>query len=295
MYWIQGADGLPQGPFTAEGIRSKIAVGELTVGALARVDGAVDWRPISQLPDLVAVAPGFGGGAGELPKAPLPLDVGTCIEGAWALVKDNYGTFVLGALLLMVLQIAIGIVPFVGGIAQGLLSGVFQAGFAWMILRQARGEKAEVGDLFAGFQRNLGNLILEGLVSGLIIGAFMIPAIAAIGIGVLVGAKNNDPSIALIGVGVLLALAALPVVVYLAVSWAFSSLLVIDRQMGFWDAMKLSRATVGPLFWTVFLLLFLAALIGGAGVLACGVGVLFTMPIGSAVIVRGYERLFNGR
>ena len=42
------------------------------------------------------------------------------------------------------------------------------------------------------------------------------------------------------------------------------------------------------------LLGILAGIIGGAGIVACGIGILFTMPLAVCIYAAAYEQVFGG-
>ena len=72
-------------------------------------------------------------------------------------------------------------------------------------------------------------------------------------------------------------------------AWKFTLPLVIDKRMGFWEAMELSRKTVTRQWWILFALFIVAGLISALGVIACCIGVFATVPIGIAAILYAYE------
>ena len=82
-------------------------------------------------------------------------------------------------------------------------------------------------------------------------------------------------------------------VTYLSVCWRFTLPLIIDRQMEFWPAMKTSFKMVNKHWWQVFGLLLLIELVNLAGLLACCVGVIFTIPVGFAALMYAYETIFR--
>jgi len=59
--------------------------------------------------------------------------------------------------------------------------------------------------------------------------------------------------------------------------------------------METSRKVVKKHWWSVFGLLFVCSLVNLAGLLACFVGVLFTVPIVLGAIMFAYEDLFGTR
>ena len=72
-------------------------------------------------------------------------------------------------------------------------------------------------------------------------------------------------------------------------------LLVIDKRLGFWEAMELSRKAVTRRWWSLFALCLLAGLVSASGLLACCVGVFASIPIGIAAILYAYEDIFGSQ
>ena len=138
---------------------------------------------------------------------------------------------------------------------------VLIVGLYKFFLKLIRGQSPTVGDAFSGFGPSLGQLILLGLVKGVL---------------VLIG----------------LAFCIIPGV-YLSVAWVFATPLVIDRRMGFWDALELSRKTVSRHWFVVLGFLIVNSLLMMAGLIACCVGFFVTLPIGTAALLCAYESVFS--
>jgi uncharacterized membrane protein len=80
---------------------------------------------------------------------------------------------------------------------------------------------------------------------------------------------------------------------YLSVCWKFTLPLIVDRRMDFGAAMKASWKMVNKHWWQVFGLVILISLLNIAGLCACCVGVLFSIPVGFAALMIAYETIFN--
>jgi uncharacterized membrane protein len=165
------------------------------------------------------------------------------------------GATVLGWLI----TVGLAFVPVVGWAVGFVLLG----GLDYMFLRRIRGEEVLIGDLFAGFNIALVNLVLVGLIKAV-----------------------------LTGLGLLLCI--LPGI-YLGVGYVFALPLVIDKKMDFWPAMEVSRQVVHQHWWSVFLLVIVVGLIAFAGCIVCFVGMLISVPVASAALMFVYEDLFGTR
>lgn len=197
----------------------------------------------------------FTSGAPQ-PTAPSGgLDASDCISQGWAMVKPNLGIFIIGSIIYMVISIAVGLTQ----IGSFILGGPLMGGFFVFCFKALDGKTPEIGDLFKGFSRFL-QLMLLYIVMGVIVAVGMVLLIV--------------PGI------------------YLVVAYTFAIPLVIDQNLGFWEAMELSRKTVGKQWGSVFVLLLLNALVILLGILALGVGIIVALPVSMCSITYAYTRLF---
>ncbi len=93
-----------------------------------------------------------------VPPAGIRSDTGRWIGLGWDAVKDDLGTFVLAALIWIVLN---SVVPV-------LLVGPLTAGFQVMCLSKLHGRRGEVGDIFKGF-----DFFVPAMLAGLLISVFV--------------------------------------------------------------------------------------------------------------------------
>ena len=130
-------------------------------------------------------------------------------------------------------------------------------------LKMIRREEASVGDAFSGVTLAPGQLALLGFVVGLL---------------TLVGT----------------AFCLVPGI-FLSVAWIFATALVIDKKMGFWEAMELSRKVVTRHWFMVFALLIVIGLVSACGLVACCIGIFVTVPLAWVTLMFAYEDIFNPR
>jgi uncharacterized membrane protein len=233
------------------------------------------------------------------------VEIGECLERAWKIYGANVGLIIGTSLVMLVVAavfwgVSMGVGHFVPG-ANFLLSfaytGPLVGGYLWFMLRLARGEPASVGDAFVGFGRHGMQLMLSSLVQGLLNVACLLPVIIMAGVAGVTFANNRaaPPPMA---VGVILGLVLMGVtggaaVTYLNTLWLHSMLLVVDKGYSFWRAMQLSRKVVAKRWWMTFLFLFVGSLISGLGILACGFGLLVTVPLYYGMKVCLYDENFQ--
>jgi uncharacterized membrane protein len=321
-YTIIGGDQKEYGPISADDVRQWIAEGRLNEQSLIKVEGAAEFHPLGTFAEF---GDAFTSG-GEIPKMPsafagsagwserdYELDLGGCISRGWGLVKGNMGVLFVGTLIYMLIEGAIGglaNIPFIGAlfsIANFVISGPLMGGVLYLFIRAIRREPAEIADIFSGFRRAFAQLFLGVLVQGLLIGLCMIPFIIVLIVKFipLMGhfqhlQPGTPPDRETLAALESMMFASLPVLLvcaipatYLAVCWKFTLPLIIDKQLDFWTAMGTSRKMVKKHWWHVFGLVILISLLNIAGICACCVGVLFTIPIGIAALMFAYETIFS--
>jgi len=294
MYTIIGGDGKEYGPVSGEDLRKWIAEGRLSAQSLAKAESDAEFRALSVFPefaDVFAPAPELPGAppvfsSASLAEGDYELDIGGCLSRSWELVKANFwpvvGVSTLVFVIIGAFQQILGLItnPIIqgmirqhefspGGLLIVILVSVVSAPI-YMILMAAlmkyflnliRGESATVGDAFSGFGPMTGQLILLGLVMNLL---------------VIIG----------------FALCLIPGI-FLQVAWFFATALVIDRRMNFWDAMELSRKMVCKHWFIVFAFMIVYGLVVAAGLIACCIGILVTIPIGLGAWMYAYETIFS--
>jgi Tfp pilus assembly protein PilF len=168
------------------------------------------------------------------------------LKTGWHLFKQYPGGFIGFTALVLIIQAGLGYLPKVGWMVL-VIQYPLIFGFVTVSARLIQGERPQFGEFFEGF-KFLPTLVLLGLVSQILI---------VLGLLLLV-----VPG------------------VYLAVGFFLAPWFVLDRKKGFWEAMQLSRRTVQPYWFELFGLLLLIILVNLLGILALGVGLLVTLPVG---------------
>jgi hypothetical protein len=189
---------------------------------------------------------------------------GEWIERGFNLYKDNFATLVLASLIAVVIS----------AVTVGVLAGPMFAGVLLIIfgLMDKRDPRPEVGTLFRGFDYFLNSflfIIVWGValfVVSLIVG--MVPCIGQ--------------------------LASLFVVFVAHALLMFGMFLIVDRRREFWPASVESFNTVKRSFWPFLGFSIVSNLIGGIGAIACGIGVVFTLPIQACILTVAYRDVFCG-
>jgi uncharacterized membrane protein len=206
----------------------------------------------------------------ELGNRDYEVKIGQYFSRGWEIFKDYAWGFILFTL---VLGLMIGLISFLlpsplgarggdgepfGGanLVANILSPILGVGYYCVALQIARRRPRGFQDFFGGFNKFV-PVFLTALVSGLLI------ALASV-------------------------LLILPGI-YLAVSYMFAQLLVIDKNLNFWSAMETSRRLITKKWFSFLGLGLLISLLILAGVVFFGVGILVTAPLASCVLTAAYE------
>lgn len=331
MYRIIGGDGREYGPVAAAQVEQWIAQGRANGSTRIKPEGAADWSTLADLPEFAAplaarsappplpgattetAAPTFTAAPAAVSTAPddnaarAPRDpaeaararighpyafsVFECLSRAWDIVVSRFWLTVGATFVVGLVNGAASNIPF----ASLFLAQVFAAGLYWLLLRVSRGEPAEFPDAFAGFTRAFAQLALLSVVTIMSLLFFALIAAgpllwALFRAGVFHGAPPDPAQL-------LLPLLFLPVLmiplVYFSVSWIFAPILVIDRGLGFWEAMETSRRVVGHRWFRLWFLHLAFIPLVIAGLLCFIVGIFVVSAIMHAAVVAAYETAFR--
>ena len=314
MYKILGGDGNEYGPVPVDQLRQWVREGRANAQTQVRREGDPSWSPLGGLAELADVfnapptiaPPGSHTGAaapGPIFDGDYDLDISGCVSRSYGLFKSDMGTPLLATLIYFGIIMGLGIlgaIPLIGtlfSLASWVIGGPLLGGFYYVLLRLARREMTSPGDVFAGFSAQFVQLFLGQLVPGLFALLCMLPALVVFLIGMLpvLQHQQSEPSVGpMIAAGVAFVI-CLPVMIWITTNWVFTLLLIVDRKLDFWTAMKTSWRRVSRHWWTVFGLLIIVGLINLLGLIACCVGMLFTIPIGVGAMVQAYETIFTPR
>ncbi|HUJ72706.1 MAG TPA: GYF domain-containing protein [Verrucomicrobiae bacterium] len=293
MYKIIGADGREYGLVTAEQLRQWIREGRVNAETKVQAEGSTEWKAISAFPEFADIPAAASPVMTVPPPGSGELDIGSCISRGWKLLQNNFGRLVgttflvclllggVGGALRFLVNTAFG-VPFQVRGVHGLeifrlqwrgmvasmlwnliMAGPLLGGLYHYYLKLIRGQPASLADAFAGFSGAFVPLVLAHIISGV-----------------------------LTGLGLLLCI--LPGI-YLGVAWKFTLPLVIDKRLGFWEAMELSRTVVSRQWWILFALFLVSGVIACLGFVACCIGIFITLPIGIAAVLYAYEDILGAQ
>jgi uncharacterized membrane protein len=311
MFNIVGADSKEYGPVTADQLRQWIREGRANAQTRVRTEGADEWRVLGDLeefeevlgrrPETVPPVGAYSALPSDILERDYELDIGACVSQGAELLKEKFGiVFGVTAIYLLIQGAIQGLasIPFIGpvfSLGSLFVVGQLLAGTYLVILKVLRGQPAEVGELFVGFKATYAQLLLTYLIMTLLIALAALPGALVMGVPVVIMLNRESVDAVLMTIAVVGFFVLLLPVVYLSVVYSFSLALVIDKGVGFWQALETSRKVVNKHWFMVFGLLLVIGLINVVGILLCCVGLFLSMPLGFAALMYAYETLFSAR
>lgn len=222
----------------------------------------------------------------EISFAKPRIGVFDCISEGWHLIKDDYWLF-LG--ITIVALIIAGAIPFY------ILMGPMYCGVHFSLRKKMRGGKVEFGDAFKGFDF-FGRALVATLITFSPMLVFSVLALVSILPGIFIdaarGVEYEMSPTAMIMLFVEIAVANLIFITIQGLTM-FMYPLIIETDLGAWDAIKLSSRAVWNNAWGITLLLLGQGLLALLGFICCFVGVYFVMPVMFASVMVAYRRIFG--
>lgn len=208
----------------------------------------------------------------------------------WSAMKPEIGMYILYTVVLMVILVISSFIPF----AQLLIQVPLTAGFFVYGRRVLLGEKADFGDFFGGFkqfgQLLLYNILVLVLTVALIFPIFLISGISILSLTAIFEDPENAAPALLAVMGPVIILFAVIAVLVQALFF-FSVPLIVIGKLSAISAISWSvKLALKNILWIV-LFMFVLGIIVGAGAIVCGVGLLFTIPLGQCIILGAYSEI----
>jgi uncharacterized membrane protein len=196
-------------------------------------------------------------------NAKITAKYGDWIQAGFNLYKENFVTLVISSLIAFVLSFVSFFI-----LAGPLIAGLTIIGLGCLDKKEP---KPEIGNLFDGFQFFLDSFLFVVVWGAVLIGISLL-------LGLILCAGQILSVFISITIGTLL---------------LFGMLLIVDRKMSFWPASLESINFVKNNFLPFAGLMIISSAIGYVGILACGVGVIITMPLAICIPAVAYRDLFG--
>lgn len=187
--------------------------------------------------------------------------------GEW--MQKGFDLYTKGNMGLLVLVALVGLL--LSAVTLSVLAGPMMAGTVLITLRLARGQKAELNDLFKGFSFFLQSFLLY-LVWGLI-------AVVLLTVLGMIPCLGN-----ILGILVMYAIQT---------AVMFALFLIVDQGRDFWPATMKAFETIKSNIWPFLGFGFVAMLIGSLGGILCGIGIILTLPAAICMFTVAYLDVFD--
>jgi uncharacterized membrane protein len=213
-----------------------------------------------------------------------------CLKAGYELVRSQYWLFVG---ICGVGMIIASVVPL------GILMGPMMCGIYIALLKQRRGQPVEFGDLFKGFDR-FGESLIAALLHMIPMFVIFLPTYVIFYLSMFAmmaaqGGREPEPGllIGFLSFWAVVWIVLIVVMILISVAFTFAYPLIVDRQLGGFDAVKLSVKGARANFWGLLGLMLLSGLLAFLGIILCYVGWFLLMPITFGAIAVAYEQVFG--
>ena len=162
-------------------------------------------------------------------------------------------------------------------------------GQSLLMLKVARNLPAQFTEIFQG-----GRYFWRYLVASILVGVLLIAALAAVGVPALVtylATRGSGSDGAFWVVGAFCLAGGLALVLYLSARLGQYGYAIVDRDAGIVDSLRISSGITKGKVVEVIGLYLLGGLINLLGLLACFVGLLFTIPMVTLAMACAYVQL----
>jgi hypothetical protein len=216
----------------------------------------------------------FGLPAAEI--RPTLIEVGDVFGRAWTIFTPNWGMCLVAVLVVQLISFGVnvvaGFIPILGALAAGLFGLWLGIGQALFFLKTARGQRAELGDIFTGGPYFVSVLLAQLLVVGIVFGVLLVSVVPLVLAGFAI---SQEAAIVLGIVGGGIALVAL---VYLTLAFSQFLYLILDRNVGPVESLKMSMELTRGNKLTLLGIGILCFLLTIVAMIPCFLGLLVAAP-----------------
>ena len=223
------------------------------------------------------------------------------LSEGWRLFSAVPGVWIAITVVLIVIQMLLGVIPAIGQIASALLTPVFAAGLMECSRTSSEGGILQFEQMFAGFRRNTGNLVMVGLLTfaGFALISIVAFAILAVigGTALLSAIQSNSFSSIEFGTALVAVLLALLIWMLLALPltmaiWFAPALVMFDNVAPI-NAMKISfRACLHN--WLPLSIYSIAVFVFAViAAIPFGLGFLILVPVFATSVYLTYRDIFH--
>ncbi len=230
----------------------------------------------------------------ELQTDKSTFSIGEAISDGWNLVSKHLGYYIAAGILAVLIGGAVGLIPYVGDLANNLIiSPCFMASAIFITWHISKGITwTDFGEMFKGF-----NYLPRIMVSSLIQTAVVVFLLVVFFFNFLPqifdlitlsqgnGFYDNQVELKAIASQFLTAKTIILFIIFMlalllvSVIWAFKTHFIVIYNMEAWPAMELSRKICTRNLFQLIGLFVLLGLIVLISLIPCGIGLLFSLPL----------------
>ena len=210
----------------------------------------------------------------------------------WAMFQEAPGTWIGIVLLYLLIIVLVSILPLLS-MLNAVLSPVFAAGVILACETQHRGSTPTVADLFGGFQRNTGNLMLIGVLY--MVGLLAVVSVMGGGAAVMVPflvLSGDQAAAAAPGIVIVVVLTALLLILPLGLTLWWSPALVAVHNITSFEAMKRSLFACLRNWRALLVYGVLALVMCVVAIIPLGLGLIVAGPVLAISWWAGYRAIF---
>ncbi|MEQ8908435.1 MAG: hypothetical protein RIC95_04530 [Vicingaceae bacterium] len=234
------------------------------------------------------------------------LKVEKYFKDGWSLLNKEMGPFIGMTFLYFLINLTLSYIPFLN-VFTNLITSALSGGF-YIYCRNIKRQKQTAKDFFAGFYYLkdifLYFLALLLLVVPVVVLFFLLATPSTDFFQALVQtSQSNDPAAAMrlsesfsnVGPSFFIGFFILMIyLIYLTTSYLFVIPLIVDAELSFWNAMELSRKTVGKHFFRIFFAVLVLGILAAIGtIVSCAVGLLLIFPLIICITFEAYDQIFQ--
>jgi len=218
------------------------------------------------------------------------ISLSRCFSEGWEGFKNHIGLAIGASVLYGFIHAVLCYIPGLNILYLIIAAFPFMGGFTILVLGIVKNLDPQIGTLFSGFCS--GNQWTRWMGLGWLatLYYFVAEIICAIPAGILILAAYlivGEDSPVLIAVVVVAALGFYVAFMAIAMRWALVFYLGAEGAIAT-EAIRTSTQWTEGIRWRIFWIAFVLGLLSAAGVIACGIGLLFTVPLSQCCMAALY-------
>ena len=225
----------------------------------------------------------------ELADNGFKFDFGAYLNDGIEQWKQNWGLFAGFAFVSLVL-ILIAAFTIIGAI---IIAMPLAVGYHYALMKQYRGETVEFNDLFGGFKKTGDLLVFLLIIFGIMFTPIALMMLMIIPVAVAGGELSQGAEAGLVGMQILIQFVLMLIALPLQVFTFFSPTLITVGGLSGVQAFKYSFKIARNNFWWILGYVFVASALAQIGVMACGIGLFFTMCFTEILRMTAYKNIFG--